>query len=723
MRRMAVALIAAVLALPAAAQVDCGAPVTGKGAKYAEDYARKLTLPLIEHNAAGLGPVVWTYIAGQAQGEGPLTDASGNFRLKQSLNLWNMQSMPIAPGKCAAGEVVQTTDVACKEVNPTLVEKKTAQLGQCWESSEGEAMRSVSVCMKHFPNLDAAADAYVAFKPTYTTALQDLAKGTPSRQEFMDALDLSKWADKPNRAQYRKDTLAAIERALRGLATVREKDTNALAEASGSINAWCAQPGIGDAGEREALRARQKALLATLATVGGVCTALPDSKPPTANGAIDTCRMQRDPPPPEPTGPAGHGGASGQGPSDRDRTGGSDHRPSGYATGTGEPHYRLPGGLRLSTQRAGEFWLLDAPDGTRIQVRQVPWGQSREVAAIGAIAAQVGAQRIGVYADGRVMVGGEAMQWTGRFHQRALGSDAVIGVWGPQERPSQVAVMWRNGRTLRIHLRSSWLDIETSWARGTAVANDQGLIGQASSNAQGALIGRDNRRGQLANADQADAFVTSWRIQAKESLFDYQAGESVATFDLRGFPEKPAEPTRAALEAARAACLAAGVQADRLDACAFDLAVTGSKEFLASHLPALAAASTPPEPKVAPLGTHPALFTPDIANPVQTLPNGSRFDTNIGAGEQRTYRIDANRGDPPVFLNVISNNLSCVAEEVDGSKPAYQLFDARGRAISKAKPTCADLFTADVAEGDYYLVIKGAKADGPMEVSLEAWAN
>lgn len=154
------------------------------------------------------------------------------------------------------------------------------------------------------------------------------------------------------------------------------------------------------------------------------------------------------------------------------------------------------------------------------------------------------------------------------------------------------------------------------------------------------------------------------------------------------------------------------------------MAVTGSKEFLVSHLLVVSASPKPsPEPKAAPLGTYAALFTPDIANPLLTLPNGKRFDVSIGAGEQRTYRIDANRGDPPVFLNVISNNLSCVAEEVDGSKPAYHLFDARGRAISKAKPTCSDLFTADVEESDYYLVIEGAKAGGPIKVSLEAWAN
>lgn len=58
------------------------------------------------------------------------------------------------------------------------------------------------------------------------------------------------------------------------------------------------------------------------------------------------------------------------------------------------------------------------------------------MAAIGATAAQVGAHRVGVYVDGWVLVDGKVLAWTGRFHQQALGQDAVVGIWGPRERPS-----------------------------------------------------------------------------------------------------------------------------------------------------------------------------------------------------------------------------------------------------------------------------------------------
>lgn len=185
--------------------------------------------------------------------------------------------------------------------------------------------------------------------------------------------------------------------------------------------------------------------------------------------------------------------------------------PVGHARGIGEPHLCLSSCPPPHSARQ-RVWLLKAPDGTPVHVRQVPWGQSRQVAAIGAIAAQVGANRVGVYADGRVLVDCKALALTSQFNQQALGQDAVVGVWGPRERPSQVPVIWRNGLTLRIHLMSSRLDVETTWTRGTTAESDRGLVGQASSTSDGVLICRDDRRGELANPTQADAFVGNWRI-------------------------------------------------------------------------------------------------------------------------------------------------------------------------------------------------------------------
>ena len=270
-------------------------------------------------------------------------------------------------------------------------------------SLHGVRFEGAGSCFPSYPTLETAADDYLTRRPNYTKTLKQLGKGDPSRDAFFNALKGAFWSEQAAKASYKTDTLDAIDQILRGLASLRQADTAALAATSSEIGAWCAQRGVDDPAERAALSAKQAALLKSLGSVGKVCSIPAGSAAPAPNSAIDTCRMEPDPPPsPPPAGPA------------------DDQKPTGQATGTGVPHYRLPGGQMLSTQRAGEFWPLDAPDGTRIQVRQVPWGQSRQVAAIG-----VGGQRVGVYADGRVLVDGAALEWTGRFHQRALGQDAV----------------------------------------------------------------------------------------------------------------------------------------------------------------------------------------------------------------------------------------------------------------------------------------------------------
>jgi hypothetical protein len=153
---------------------------------------------------------------------------------------------------------------------------------------------------------------------------------------------------------------------------------------------------------------------------------------------------------------------------------------------------------------------------------------------------------------------------------------------------------------------------------------------------------------------------------------------------------------------------------------------SGSKDFLESYRSTKSRAPNPPAnkpPDKTPTPTiYPAVLTPTIAKPVQTLPDGEKFIIRIGSSEQRTYRIDGNRSDPPVHIIIITNNLTCVGEAADDGKPAFQLFNARGQAISKATPTCSDLFNGDVEPGDYYLVVKGAAATELLEVNLQAWS-
>ncbi|MFC6839007.1 hypothetical protein ACFQGW_03070 [Xanthomonas theicola] len=121
----------------------------------------------------------------------------------------------------------------------------------------------------------------------------------------------------------------------------------------------------------------------------------------------------------------------------------------GGAKGAGEPHYRLPSGRILTTQRAGEFWLLDASDGTRIQVRQSPWRESRSVSAIAAVAAQVDAHRVHIDVDGRVLIDGKPVAWQRKFVQYPIGRDTALGLWG-NGRLHPITIGPGESRTYRI---------------------------------------------------------------------------------------------------------------------------------------------------------------------------------------------------------------------------------------------------------------------------------
>jgi hypothetical protein len=85
-------------------------------------------------------------------------------------------------------------------------------------------------------------------------------------------------------------------------------------------------------------------------------------------------------------------------------------------------------------------------------------------------------------------------------------------------------------------------------------------------------------------------FGDSWRVRVNESLFDYGPGQSTATFSDPNFPREVftlnAVPP-ADIEEAVATCEEAGVEADQMDGCVFDVAATGEPNFANAALSAV----------------------------------------------------------------------------------------------------------------------------------------
>ncbi|SFK68416.1 hypothetical protein [Lysobacter sp. cf310] len=720
----AVLLVALALAcVPAYAQVQCPSPRAAgdKLRKINEGFTQNVTEPLVRNNVGGLGPVLWAYIAGQARAEGlgGKVDQAGNHTIKPSYNLWNVQHD--AKKGCA-----QSTVVNCKASNqskPLAGSKKEALASPvatpCWIEN-GQSMQMVTVCFPSYPSLKDAANEYLAFRPSYTEKLKAMAQsGTPGIDEFLQHLGATGWSSRmrADPDKYKQETRDNIDEALRGIAERRDTTERELAQNQQAIAAWCGErDGADDPARREALKRQQDALLERVALYDQVClrpAANGSPTPaPTRNNAIDECRKPTAAAPPTPpTVPA------------------STATPDAHATKRrrgvlGEPHYIAPSGAVFSTQRAGEFWLLRSTRDAQIQVRQEPWHGSDSVAAVTAVAMRIGARRVGVYADG-VRVDGRPLQWQGAFVQHDLGDGHALGVWGAPAQPEVVAVMWADGSSLRVVHHGSWLDVDYRLMAGVDTAGDAGLIGRVDDEPRHDFVSRSGDALAQPDAAGIDGFVQSWRIRADESLFDYAPGRNAASYELRDFPRTPAAPTAAALAQAREACAAAGVAALLLDACAFDLAVTGERGFLRSHqlgsqaLGRMTKPATTPARKTGPTVFFEAQWTPEVEG-AEALANGNTRSVAVAAGQHTTYLIDI--GKPDVGdLFVLSHQMSCIGDPYDGKSPGYQLFDADGRALSKALAICSDLYSGPIRPGKYYLVLVGAASGEPVTVKFEAF--
>ena len=173
---------------------------------------------------------------------------------------------------------------------------------------------------------------------------------------------------------------------------------------------------------------------------------------------------------------------------------------------------------------------------------------------------------------------------------------------------------WRDGSRLTVTRVANTLD--SAFAPSKAVGPSlKGLLGSADGNAANDLTGRDGT--VLSPTDPQFAtklysqFGNSWRIKQAESLFDYQPGESTATFTNLSIPSAivtVASIPAAAKANAQAVCLAAGVRTEPLlDDCLIDVGMTGQDIYAASTAAVAAAGGLGASPSSS---TSPGQITP-----------------------------------------------------------------------------------------------------------------
>jgi hypothetical protein len=232
----------------------------------------------------------------------------------------------------------------------------------------------------------------------------------------------------------------------------------------------------------------------------------------------------------------------------------------------GDPHIVTLDGLRNSFQAAGEFILARSIDGNfEVQSRFAPVGKNASLTT--AVAVKIGSDRIGIYPGNLLRINGQrsnllegsvlSLQGGGRLLRQ--GNNFTISA------PTLEFLQVSGGSSLTVSVTVP------KNRRGTI----RGLLGNYNGKAEDDLQTRDGRSlPQNASYDQLyKVFGKSWRISQDESLFDYGAGETAATFALLDYPQKVltlADFSAQQKQEAEKICRSAGVtNAALLESCMF----------------------------------------------------------------------------------------------------------------------------------------------------------
>jgi hypothetical protein len=288
-------------------------------------------------------------------------------------------------------------------------------------------------------------------------------------------------------------------------------------------------------------------------------------------------------------GSGGDGSAGGDsGPSDSG-SGGPTLPPGGIGgTVWGDPHFVTFDGFHHDFQGAGEFILFTDGEGFTVQTRQVPLGDpaTAKVCTTRAVAAQVGSDVVALY------LGAATPLYINHVPTTLSGSMYLPGGGAIQVTPGKTLIVWPSGDLLDVRTTPHAFNVYPGIRPISRALS--GLLGNADGNAINDIATRSGT--VLVNPTFATlypAYADSWRIGPSESLFDYAAGESTASFTIEAFPPVPQSSsslTPSAYAAAYATCRAAGVtEPSLLDACILDFALTGDQALVA----AAAVAKTP----------------------------------------------------------------------------------------------------------------------------------
>jgi len=333
----------------------------------------------------------------------------------------------------------------------------------------------------------------------------------------------------------------------------------------------------------------------------------------------------------------------------------------------GDPHLLTYDIGFYDAQAVGELIATKSTtDDFEVQARFAPPPRQRYVSVAVAVAMRVAGHRVAFYRTSAVT--GFNTRIDGAFvtlsaSPQQLPGGGTVGTYGTND---AAAVTWPDGSVVIVRAVGVFPEyyrfiVEVGPAP-THLGHVVGMLADADGNRANDLVTRAGQQIPYPNPPFATfygTYINSWRVSMAESLFDYDNGDTTATFTDLTFPDGPMTPstlTAPARTRATNVCAQFGLTTPEMnDACLVDVGVTSDADFATEGaavqavglgIPSNAGSTSVGAPTAVTVGT----------------PGTTAVRTLAGtAGQKVTLSVSGNSINPGADLTLIDPNGNTVA--------------------------------------------------------------